>query len=134
MYLVKTAILKCRISRNSYLANVRVTKVSKIARLRFNFVDNWEIRGIIKIETRAHSVSRSLSRGGKKIGVYNFYIGARERERETHTRRNEFMEGFFCPPLLSRLFAKQFLFSELGFPDNVYFVLKRTVGENYKRY
>lgn len=40
MYLVKTAILKCRISRNSYLANVRVTKVSKIARLRFNFVDN----------------------------------------------------------------------------------------------
>lgn len=44
------------------------------------------------------------------------------------------MEGFFCLPLLSRLFAKQFLFSELGFPDNVYFVLKRTAGENYKRY
>lgn len=82
---------------------------------------------------RVHSVSRSLSRGGKKLEC-NFYIGAKERERETHTRKNEFMEGFFCLPLLSRLFAKQFLFSELGFPDNVYFVLKRTAGENYKRY
>lgn len=83
---------------------------------------------------RARILSRVLYREeGKKL-EYIIFTLEQERERETHTRRNEFMEGFFCPPLLSRLFAKQFLFSELGFPDNVYFVLKRTVGENYKRY